>query len=71
MDGFKSLLTSKTFWGGMVSIGGMALSVTHYRLSPADAASLTDLLSGIAAGIGGVIAIYGRIAATKKIGTVM
>ncbi len=68
MDEFKALTQSKTFWGAVVALGGSALSLGHYTLSPADAAQAIDLLSGIAGAAGGLIAIYGRVAATKKIG---
>ncbi len=52
----------------MVALGGAVLTLGHYTLSPADAAQAVDLLSGIAGAVGGLIAIYGRVVATKKIG---
>ena len=68
MDEFKALTQSKTFWGATVALGGSALTLGHYSLSPADAVQAVDLLSGIAGAVGGLIAIYGRVVATKKIG---
>ncbi len=68
MDDAKALIQSKTFWGAVVALGGAALTLGHYTLSPADAAQAVDLLSGIAGAVGGLIAIYGRVVATKKIG---
>ncbi|HMA72996.1 MAG TPA: hypothetical protein VKP67_16175 [Xanthobacteraceae bacterium] len=68
MNEFKTLTQSKTFWGAVVALGGAALTLGHYSLSPADAAQAVDLLSGIAGAVGGLIAIYGRVVATKKIG---
>ena len=68
MDEAKPLIQSKTFWGAVVALGGAALTLGHYMLTPADAAQAVDLLSGIAGAIGGLIAIYGRIVATRKIG---
>ena len=68
MDEFKTLTESKTFWGAVVTLGGAALALGHYLLSQADAAQAVDLLSGIASAVGGLIAIYGRVVATKKIG---
>jgi hypothetical protein len=68
MNEFKSLAQSKTFWGAVVALGGSALTLAHYTLTPADAAQAVDLLSGIAGAVGGLIAIYGRVVATKKIG---
>ncbi|HKD28494.1 MAG TPA: hypothetical protein VKC66_21650 [Xanthobacteraceae bacterium] len=68
MNEFKALTQSKTFWGAVMALCGSALTLGHYTLSPADAAQAVDLLSGIAGAVGGLIAIYGRIVATKKIG---
>ena len=68
MNEFKTLTQSKTFWGAVVALGGSALTLGHYTLTPADAAQAVDLLSGLAGAVGGLIAIYGRIVATKKIG---
>jgi hypothetical protein len=68
MDGAKPLIQSKTFWGAVVAVGGAALTLGHYTLTPADAARAVDLLSGIAGAVGGLIAIYGRVVATQKIG---
>jgi hypothetical protein len=68
MDGAKQLIQSKTFWGAVVALAGAALTLGHYTLAPADAAQAVDLLSGIAGAVGGLIAIYGRVVATQKIG---
>jgi hypothetical protein len=68
MDEFKTLTQSKTFWGAVVALGGSALTFGHYTLTPADAASAVDLLSGLASAVGGLIAIYGRVMATHRIG---
>src|ERR1700678_1274998 len=68
MEEVKILTQSKTFWGAIIALCGSALSLGHYTLTPAEAAQTTDLLSGIATAIGGLIAIYGRVVATKKIG---
>lgn len=68
MNEFKGLTQSKTFWGAIVALGGSALTLGHYTLSPADAASAVDLLSGIASAVGGIVAIYGRVVASHKIG---
>jgi len=68
MDQVKTLTQSKTFWGAVVAIGGSALTLGHYSLSPADAAQVVDLVSGAASAAGGLFAIYGRVMATKQIG---
>ena len=68
MEEFKALTQSKTFWGAVIALGGSALTLGHYTLTPADAAQAVDLISGIASAVGGLIAIYGRVVATRKIG---
>jgi len=68
MNEFKALTQSKTFWGAVVALGGSAVTLGHYTLSPADAAQAIDLLGGLAGAVGGLVAIYGRVVATKKIG---
>jgi hypothetical protein len=67
MNEFKALTESKTFWGAIVALTGSALTLGRYTITPADAAQAVDLLSGMAGAVGGLIAIYGRVAATKKI----
>jgi hypothetical protein len=67
MNEFKALTASKTFWGAVVALAGSALTLGHYTLSPADAVEAVDLLSGMAGAAGGLIAIYGRVVAAKKI----
>ncbi len=67
MDETKPLLESRTFWGAVVSLTGAALTLGHYTLTAEDAAKAVELISGIASAVGGLIAIYGRVAASKKI----
>jgi len=67
MQGSKGLLESKTIWGGVVTILAGALGLGHYTISSADQAGLVDLLSSAASVVGGLVAIYGRIVASKPI----
>lgn len=68
MEGVKSALTSKAVWGGIIAVGAGLAGLIGYQIAPTDQANLVDLLTSIAAGIGGVVAIVGRIVATKRIG---
>ena len=68
MDDFKSLLTSKTFWGGVIALLAGVLGIFGYTLLPEDQAALVDGVAAAAAAVGGVIAIWGRVKASKKIG---
>lgn len=65
-EGWKGLVTSKTFWGVVVMLVGTALG-----WSPADQAATTNdvmtVVQGVATVAGAALAIYGRIKATKKI----
>ena len=64
----KTWVSSKGVWGGIIAAAGGALSLGHYTLSPTDAAHAVDAVTGIISGIGGLVAIYGRVVASKKIG---
>lgn len=68
MEGFKGFFESKTVWGGIVAPASAGAGALHYSVSAADAANVVELLTSIATGIGSLIAIYGRVVATKKIG---
>ena len=68
MDDFKSLWASKTFWGGLIAVLAGVLGFFGYQLLPDDQAALVEGGSAVAAAIGGVIAIWGRVKASKKIG---
>ncbi len=68
MNELKPLVESKTFWGAMMALVSSGVAAGHYTLTPADAASAVDIIVSIISGIGGLVAIYGRVVASKKIG---
>jgi hypothetical protein len=68
MNEVKALTQSKTFWGAVMALISSGVAAGHYTLTPADAASAVDIVVSIISGIGGLIAIYGRVVASKKIG---
>ena len=68
MSDVKSLFASKTFWGAFVAMIAGALSLFGYQLGAGDQAELIEAASGIAATTGGLVAIYGRVVASKRIG---
>lgn len=68
MENVKPLIQSKTFWGAIVTLLAAILSLGHYTITPAEQANVVDLITGIAGAVGGLYAIYGRVAASKKIG---
>lgn len=61
MDGTKTFLASKTFWGGLIAVLGAAAGL--FGFSPEQLPSADEIV----AIIGGVIAIIGRFTATKTI----
>lgn len=67
MEDFKGLFASKTVWGGIIALLAGIAGMFGYAISPEDATTVVDLLAGVGSAIGGLIAIYGRIKATKQI----
>ena len=67
MDGTKKWWESRGIWGGVaaaiVGLGG----ILGWTFAEGDAATMTDLIMGIVAGVGGLLAIWGRRDADKKI----
>ena len=63
----KSFFASKTIWGGLIALVASAAAIWGYAITPADQAQIVELITGIGGIIGSVLAIYGRIVATKKI----
>ena len=63
----KSFFASKTIWGGIIALIASAAAIWGYSITPADQAQIVELITGVGGIIGSVMAIYGRIVATKKI----
>jgi hypothetical protein len=69
MDGIKSIFASKTFWGAIIAVGAGVAGIFHYTVAAEDQAQLVDIIAGVGAGVGGLIAIWGRVTASKQIGS--
>lgn len=67
MDDFKSLFVSKTFWGGLIAVVAGVLGFFGYQIGGQDQSAIIEAGAGIAASIGGLIAIIGRVKASKLI----
>lgn len=67
MYDMKSFFASKTIWGGLIALIASAAAIWGYSITPADQAQFVELITGIGGITGSVLAIYGRIVATKKI----
>lgn len=75
MNGTKGALSSVGVWGGIVAVLAGIIGVFGYAVSPEDINTLANsaqqiylAVSGIAGVFGGLVAIWGRIRASKKIG---
>ena len=68
MNNFKGVLASKGVWGGLIVVLSALLGMFGYQIGLEDQQALVDAVSQLGAMIGGVLAIYGRITATKRIG---
>ena len=68
MDDFKSIFASGTFYAGLLAIAAGILGFFGWTLTADDQQTLIDLAVGIGASVGGVLAIWGRVKASKQIG---
>jgi len=55
-------------WGGTIGLFAGAFQLFGYTISPTDLREAADLVQGIVVAVAGLIAIYGRVRATKMIG---
>lgn len=63
----KKWYTSKSIWGGIVTVLALALTAFGYGIGADDQAALVDYAVSIGGAVGGLLAIYGRIKASKKV----
>jgi hypothetical protein len=63
----KSLFESRAVWGGAVAVLAGAASLLGYTVDPVAQASIVELVTGVASILGGALAVWGRIKATKRI----
>lgn len=69
LTSLKSPMKSRGVWGGIVSMGAaVGLATGWYTLTAEDQMALPILMSAVASGVGGVLAVFGRIRATRQIG---
>ena len=67
MEGTKSIFASKTFWGGILAVASGVLGFFGYTLSPDDQQAIISMVTAVSGGIAGLICIWGRVTAKKKI----
>lgn len=67
MNDFKSILASKTIWGGAVALVAGLAGLFGFTIGADDQALLVEAITAAASAIGGAVAIFGRVVATKRI----
>lgn len=63
----KPWYQSTTVWASLLSVAGTILSVFHVNFGPADQATVATIIEQAVAGIGALIAIWGRLRATTTL----
>lgn len=67
MNDVKPWYLSKTVWGALVAILASIAHLSGIELQTADQTALVDLLVTLAGSVGGMLALYGRLAAKTEI----
>lgn len=58
---------SKGVWGGIIACLAAVAGAFGYIVSPEDQAGLADAAVVVAGAVGGVLAVYGRVKATRVV----
>jgi 2-methylisocitrate lyase-like PEP mutase family enzyme len=67
MEETKSIFASKTVWGGLIVIVAAVAGFFGYTITGDDQASLLGLVDNALLIFGGLLAIWGRVTASKRI----
>ena len=67
MNSSKAWYTSKSVIGGLVAVLAGAAGLLGYQVAEADQAQIVDAVIAVSSVVGGLIAVYGRVTATKAI----
>lgn len=68
MNETKPFYASKGVIGSLIAVAALGAQMLGFEVTPADQAALNDMIIGGIGIAGALLAIFGRIAATKKIG---
>lgn len=68
MEQTKSMFASKTIWGGIIIVLAAVAGLLGYSIAPDDQAAIASYIDNMVMTVGGLLVIWGRITATKKIG---
>lgn len=64
----KPWYQSKTVWGALIAIAAPLLGRAGLELGGTEQAEIAEALTTLAGTIGGLLALYGRLTATKGVG---
>jgi hypothetical protein len=67
MESTKAWYQSRTIWGALVAVFAALFSVAGLDLPAGLHGELAEGLVTVAGGIGGLVALYGRLSATRAI----
>lgn len=67
MDETKSWYMSKTVWGGLIAVAAGAAGAFGYTVAPDDQAQIVEAIVAIATVCGGLLAVFGRVKASKAV----
>ncbi len=67
MNDTKAWYYSKTIWGALIAVFAPLLHAAGLNLPGGVEAEFADGLATVAGGIGGLVALYGRLSATTTI----
>jgi hypothetical protein len=68
MEEMKHWYLSKTVWGALIAIVASLLPAMGMELAGSIQGELADHLVSLAGAVGGLLAIYGRLTAEKRLG---
>jgi hypothetical protein len=68
MEDLKTWYQSRTIWGALVAIIASLAHAGGFSLSASDQGQIADALVSVAGTAGGLVAIWGRVKATSKLG---
>jgi hypothetical protein len=67
MDNVKNWYQSKTVWGALVAIFASLSQALGIEIDASGQTELAENLMALAGAVGGLIALYGRFSAEKKV----
>ena len=67
MENEKSWYLSKTVWGGLIAVAAGIAGAFGLTIAPEDQAAIADAIVVVASVGGGLLAVFGRIKASKAV----